>query len=557
MQKTYKPFGNTLFLAVLGTLSLLISACGGKKAPEHTKLIPQDVAFVVRLDLKQLTGKTISLDKLVSKENLKEMGASEEKAEKASQSVKKFLNSGIDFLNKVYVFSSIEDASEGNAGVGVVFAIDNEDKLTKFVKDDATWKEIKDVKKPEFKEEGKIKFAVFEKDAVLAWQGKVGVFYTNKKGVSTADVKKLFELKDNKTLIGSNESFKEAAGQSYDATVWFNIEKLSASNAQAAMVMGVTGVNNKGTAFALGFTFEKGKILVNADYTGNEEINKLNDKIANESVKGGILKNIPIDQASAGFSFSLNLEGLFGYLKEKGLLGEVEGSLKELGLTADDITKAISGDVFGVVGKVNFDGKGNDVPEFVISIGLKDKKAFEKVLDAVNSKQKGALSKKDNVYEIAGGMGFLVVKDDAAYITMNAGIKEGINKGDSKLKGELKEQATKNASVVYADKNLSDAWVSSKAYKETSFGKVFGDKFPFEGGIAKIGKMKNKRAKTEIEISMRDKGQNSLLVLIEMAKKGDWQGGKKKSEAEVLERRKYESEFEFDSPEEVPVIEEK
>jgi hypothetical protein len=410
---------------------------------------------------------------------------------------------------------------------------------------------MKDVKKPEFKEEGKIKFAVFEKDAVLAWQGKVGVFYT-KKGVSTADVKKLFELKDNETLIGSNESFKEAAGQSYDATVWFNIEKLSASNAQAAMVMGVTGVNNKGTAFALGFTFEKGKILVNADYTGNEEINKLNDKIANESVKGGILKNIPIDKTSAGFSFSLNLEGLFGYLKEKGLLGEVEGSLKELGLTADDITKAISGDVFGVVGKVNFDGKSNDVPEFVISIGLKDKKAFEKVLDAVNSKQRGALSKKDNVYEIAGGMGFLVVKDDAAYITMNAGIKEGINKGDSKLKGELKEQATKNASVVYADKNLSDAWVSSKAYKETSFGKVFGDKFPFEGGIAKIGKMKNKRAKTEIEISMRDKGQNSLLVLIEM--------GKKMSEVEKLERKKYERDFNFDSSEndkeEVPVIEE-
>jgi hypothetical protein len=553
MRKTYKPFGNTLFLAVLGTLSLFISACGGKKAPEHTKLIPQDVAFVVRLDLKQLTGKTISLDKLVSKENLKEMGASEKGAEKASQGVKKFLNSGIDFLNKVYIFSNTEDASKGNAEVGIVFAIDNEDKLTKFVKDDATWKEIKDVKKPEFKEEGKIKFAVFEKDAVLAWQGKAGVFYTNKKGVSTADVKKLFELKDNETLIGSNESFKEAVGQSYDATVWFNIEKLSASNAQAAMVMGATGVNNKGTAFALGFTFEKGKILVNADYTGNEEINKLNDKIANESVKGGILKNIPIDQASAGFSFSLNLEGLSGYLKEKGLLGEVEGSLKEFGLTADDITKAISGDVFGVVGKVNFDGKSNDVPEFVISIGLKDKKAFEKVLDAVNSKQKGALSKKDNVYEIAGGMGFLVVKDDAAYITMNAGIKEGINKGDSKLKGELKEQATKNASVVYADKNLSDAWVSSKAYKETSFGKVFGDKFPFEGGIAKIGKMKNKRAKTEIEISMRDKGQNSLLVLIEM--------GKKMSEVDKLEREKYERDFNFDSSEndkeEVPVIEEK
>ncbi|MCU0437489.1 MAG: DUF4836 family protein [Raineya sp.] len=555
MQKTYKPFGNLWYVAFLGTLSLLVSACGGSKnAPEHTKLIPKDAAIVARLDVKQLTGKTISLDKLVSKENLKEMGASDKEAEKASQNIKKFLDSGIDFLNKVYIYSNDVDMKRGTS-IGVVFAIDNEDKLTKFIKDDATWKDLKDAKKPEFKEEGKIKFAIFEKNAVMAWQGKIGVLVA-KDGVTTADAKKLFEMKGEETLIGSNESFKDAAGKGYDASVWMNIEKLSASSAQASMALGMAGLSNQGTTMNLGFTFEKGKIVVDADYTGNEELNKLSDKITNDNVKSGVLKNIPIENADAGISFSLNLEGLATVLKEKGFLSAVEDNIKEAGITVDDVTKALSGDFVAVVGKVNFDSKGRDIPEFVVSIGVKDKKAFEKVVDALNSKQaRGALTKKDNVYEAPGGMGFLVIKDDAAYVTMTASIKEGINKGDSKLKGDFKEKAGKFASVMYVGKGISDSWVASKEYQNSGFGKVYGKNFPFEGGIMKANKMKNKKSQTEVEVWMTDKNQNSLLVLIDMAKKAE-----KVREEERKSWEKYEKDFDMDKPsveDEQPVLEEK
>jgi hypothetical protein len=555
MQKTYKPFGNLWYVAFLGTLSLLMSACGGgKNAPEHTKLIPKDAAIVARLDVKQLTGKTIALDKLASKENLKEMGASDKEAEKASQNIKKFLDSGIDFLNKVYIFSNDVDMKRGSS-VGIAFAIDNEEKLTKFIKDDATWKDLKDAKKPEFKEEGKIKFAIFEKNAVMAWQGKMGVLVV-KDEVTTADAKKLFEMKSDETLVSSNESFKDAAGKGYDASVWMNIEKLSANNAQASVALGMAGLSNQGTAMNLGFTFEKGKIVVDADYTGNEELNKLSDKIANDNVKSSALKNIPIENADAGMSFSLNLEGLVSVLKEKGFLSAVEGNIQKSGVTIDDITKALSGDFVAVVGKVNFDSKGKQMPEFVVSIGIKDKKAFEKVVDALNSKQaRGALTKKDNVYEAPEGMGFLVIKDDAAYVTMTASIKEGINKGDSKLKGDFKEKSSKFASVMYVGKGISDSWVASKEYQNSGFGKVYGKNFPFEGGIMKANKMKNKKSQTEIEIWMTDKNQNSLLVLIDMAKKAE-----KVREEDRKRWEKYEDDFNTDKPteeDEPKVLEEK
>lgn len=538
MQKSYNVLGKTLSIIWIGVLSVLVTACGGgSKAPEHTKLIPKEAVMVLRLDIKQLTSKTIALDKLASKENLKEMGASDKEAEKSAELIKKFLDSGIDFLNKVYVFTDKLDVAKQGGTVGVVMAIDNEEKLVKFVKDDAAWK---DTKKPEFKEEDKIKMAIFEGNkGILAWKGKVGVLLV-KDGVGTADAKKLFSLKDNETLLGANESFKDATTKAYDASVWIDVEKASADNMQATMAMGMAGVSNKGTAFNLGFTFEKGKIVVDGDYTGNEEINKLNDKIANESVKGSVLKNIPIEEASVGFSFSLNLEGLFAYLKEKSLLEQVEKSLKELNLTSDDIAKALSGDVVGVMGKVNFDGKRNEMPEFVISLGIKDKKAFEKMIEAVSGKQKGFLSKKDNVYEAMGGMGFLVMKDDAAYITLTPSLKDGINKGESKLKGEFKEQASKYASVVYTNKSLVDSYIASKIYKKSAFGQVYGDKFPVEGGIIKVQKMKNKKSQTEIQVTMQDKSQNALLVLIEMAKKAD--------EVQKLERKKWERDFDMDEP---------
>jgi len=552
MRKTYRPFGNLFYVAFLGTLSVLVSACGGggSSAPEHTKLIPKDAAIVARLDVKQLTGKTISLDKLASKENLKEMGAPDQEAEKAAQNIKKFLDSGIDFLNKIYVFSNDVDMQKGS-GVGIAFAIDNEEKLTKFIKDDATWKDLKDAKKPEFKEEGKIKFAIFEKNAVMAWQGKVGVFLA-KDGVTTADVKKLIEMKSEETLIGTNDSFKDAAGKSYDASVWMNVEKLSANNAQANMAMGMAGMDAKGTAWNIGFTFEKGKIIMDADYTGNEAINKLSDKITNDNVKGSVLKNIPLENADAGFSFALNMEGLVSFLKEKNFLSAIERNLQKSGVTVDDITKALSGDVIGVVSKVNFDSRGKQVPEFVIAIGVKDKKAFEKVIDAVNAKEaRGALTKKDNVYEAPGGMGFLVIKDDAAYVTMSANIKDGINKGESKLKGDFKDQAGKFASVMYVGKGIADSWIASKAYQNSGFGKVYGKDFPFEGGIVKSNKMKNKKSQTEVEIWMTDKNKNSLLVLIDMAKKAD--------DVKKEERKRWDREFDMDKPsvEDEPVLEEK
>ncbi|MFN3315447.1 MAG: DUF4836 family protein [Raineya sp.] len=472
------------------------------------------------------------------------MGASKNEAEKASKNIKKFLDSGIDFLKNVYFFSNSPKDEE----IGLAFALDNDDKFTKFIKDDAVWKETDGGKKPEFKEEGKVKFAIFDdKKTIIAWQGKSAVLFS-KSNNSTAELKKLFELKDNEILL-SNASFKDFVGKGYDASIWMDVDKVSAvGGVQTAAAVGMAGINNKDTYLAFGLTFDKGKINIDADYTGNEEINKLNDKIANSNISAELTKNIPIADPSTGFCFSINLEGLLGYMKEKNLLGELETSLKQLGITSEELGKALTGDGFGVTAKVNFDAKRGEIPvEFVISLGLKDKKSFESIIDKINQKNGGVLKKEGDVYN-ALDQAYLVVKDKAAYITLDSKLKDGIKDGKSELKGELKDNSSKYASVIYVGKGFFDAFTSSKLYKREA-GKIVGKDFPVESILFKAEKMKNKKSNTEITILMTDKNQNALLTLIDL--------GKKIAEEQEKQRKKYEDDFKIEMSEDETVLEEK
>jgi len=541
MKKTYnttlaKP---ALFLAV-ALLTLLISACGSKKDSEPTKLIPKGTLLVFKIDVKQLTSKTISLDKLASEENLQQMGASKEEAQKNSKAIKKFLDSGIDFLNKFYLFT--DEIKDRNSNFGLAFTLDNEDKFTKFIKNDNVWKDSQSGKKPEFKEEGKIKFAIFEdKRTILAWQGKTGLVLS-KDNNSTAELKKLFEMKKEESLA-ENESFKDFLSKGYDVSIWVDLEKASnLGGMQATAAMGAAGISNKNTYFDIGLTFEKGVVNVDIDYTGNEEINKLNDKIANSAISSELTKNIPIATPSTGFSFSLNFAGLLNYLKERGVIGELKQNLKQFGITPEELGNALTGDAFGATQAVNFNAKQGEIPvEFVLVLGIKDKKSAEDILEKLNQKTGGMLTKEGDVYAAPQGMGYVIVKDKAAYITLDGKLKDGIKAGKSDLKGDLKNEAEKYASVIYVGKGFFDALTQFEGYQREAIGQAFGKDFPFESVVFKSEKMKNKKSKSVLSVSFTNKNQNALLTLIDISKKV----------GEAAEKQRKQIEEEFKMPDEV------
>ncbi|MCS6795244.1 MAG: DUF4836 family protein [Raineya sp.] len=500
---------------------LLIASCKKSSAPEHSKLIPKNAGIVFKVDMKSLTSKTISLQELVSEENLKQMGQDSEEAKKTSKTAKKFLDSGIDLLNSAYVF--VTDIDKDNVTGGLTFALDNEEKFLKFLKDEAFWQEVGE-KKPEINDKEKIKIATFSNGNKIAWQGKVAILRSEKP--SDDDMKKFFSLKDSEQLV-SNASFKDALNKNYDILMWIDADQAAKAGTQGDMQATAAlsmVADTKDTYMVLGFNFEKGKITASIDYSGNEVMQKMNDQIARNSISNDLVKNIPFAEASTGFSIALNLEGIWKYLQEKGLAGEVDNSLKDIGLSGDLLSKALTGEIFGVTEKVNFDAKlfAQELPvEFVISLGIKDKAAFDEAMNKLNNQAKGSIRKNGDNYEFPQGFGGIAVKKNVAYITLSKSFFEAINKGESKLKGDLVDKATSFASAIYVGKPFFDALVNSKNYKSSAFGEVYGSNFPFESIIFTSDKVKNKKNQTLITITMTDKNKNSLMVLADMAKKAD------------------------------------
>lgn len=511
---------NLFRTALLLLAVVLIASCKKSSAPEHSKLIPKNAGIVFKVDMKSLTSKTISLQELVSEENLKNMGQDSEEAKKNSKTAKKFLDSGIDLLNSAYIF--LIDVEKEEPIGGLAFALDNEEKFLKFLKDDAFWQETGE-KKPEINDKDKIKIATFSNGNKIAWQGKIALLRSEKP--SDDDMKKYFSMKDSESLV-SNTSFKEALGKNYDILMWIDADKTAKAgtqgNMQAALALSMAA-DTKDSYMVLGFNFEKGKITTAIDYSGNDYMQKMNDQIARKSISDDLTKNIPFAEASTGFSIALNLEGIWKLLQEKGVAAEVDNSLKEAGLKGELLAKALTGEIFGVSEKVNFDANilAQEIPvDFVISLGIKDKAAFEELMSILSKQAQGAIRKNGDNYELQG-FGGIAVKKNVAYITVKQSFFEGINKGESKLKGELVEKATSFASAVYIGKPFFNALVSSKKYKESAFGEVYGANFPFESVTFTSDKVKNKKNQTLITINMSDKNRNALMVLIDMAKKSE------------------------------------
>lgn len=511
---------NFFHTVILLLTVVLIASCQKSSAPEHSKLIPMSVVIVFKVDMKSLTSKTISLQELVSEENFKNMGQDSEEAKKNSKTAKKFLDSGIDLLNSAYIF--LIDIEKEKPTSGLAFALDNEEKFLKFLKDDAFWQEIGE-KKPEINDKDKIKIATFSNGNKIAWRGKTALLRSEKP--SDEDMKQHFSMKESESLV-SNASFKEALGKNYDILMWIDADKTAKSgtqgNMQAAMALRMAA-DTKDSYMVLGFNFEKGKITTAIDYSGNDYMQKINDQIARKSISDDLTKNIPFAEATTGFSIALNLEGIWKLLQEKGLAGEVDNSLKQQGLKGELLAKALTGEIFGVSEKVNFDANPftQDIPvDFIISLGIKDKAAFEELMSILSKQAQGAIRKNGDNYELQG-LGGIAVKKNVAYITMKQSFFEGINKGESKLKGELVEKATSFASAIYIGKPFFNALVNSKKYKESAFGEVYGSNFPFESVTFTSDKVKNKKNQTLITINMSDKNRNALMVLIDMAKKSE------------------------------------
>ncbi len=504
-----KTFRASSFLFLLAGI-LLLGACGKKKSPSHLKLVPQESIFVLGLNVKQLATKSIRLDELLSEKNLREMGNSEQEAKKTASIAKMILGSGVDFLNNAYIFINKKQH------VGLAFALENEKSFEEFLQNKEFWQEnASDKQAFEVKSEKDLKY-VYKKEVVLAWRDNVGLLYITENSVNKVDeqsivqeISALFEQQDSKNLEKQNEQFREANQQGSDVFAWLDLQSLNALSPQ----MGVLGLNDM--FFTFNTDFEKGEILSKAQLSMSEEYAKIVEQVSKEGIQSNLAGNIGIEKPTLAISLALDLQGLKKVLEGKGLLSLLNIQLQSLNLTFDDIAQALNGEILLAAQSLNMQ---NGLPELIISLGVNDEAAFDKLLTKVDDQK--ILVKKQNVYEALGGSGYVVLKDKAAYITPSKKLKDSILNGESKLDKDFNKATGKAMMAAYFGESLAgEIALLSGSLAPFSPSLSPSKESSVESSQFSINKIKGKVISMQGNTQMKDKSRNALLVLIDEAKK--------------------------------------
>lgn len=330
--------------------SIMLSSCGG--APEHAKLLPTDANMVATIDIGSMKDKATDLDAIIGYLS----GDNNEEAEK-------FLNSGLDLDQKMYVFGSVK---EEGPYAGSIFLIEDRTKL------EATIKEL--TPSIEITDDGEYRVASSGRREVLVLSETVGVFISADNGAEEAKTiaKGLFSQESG--LLSANDNFKESSNNDYDIAMWSDLGSLK--DVLGMMDSDLEIINEEidlTDSYAQGgITFNDGSVDVDASFTGGEKATEVLAGVGRE-FDADVANQVAGENLIAAAAFGIDINKLIATLDEKDKGEELDQALAEANITREQFSSIFSGDV---VGGLNELVMGSFIPEKVsysVAIGIKDK----------------------------------------------------------------------------------------------------------------------------------------------------------------------------------------
>jgi hypothetical protein len=500
-----------IFLAV----GLIFSSC-----KKDTAAIQMDAAVQhIPSDASQVT--VIRIPQLMEKigfESLREMDFYQQAMKEAAgrdQTMGKILydpsESGINMKENAYIISDINPSNPSDMMNGVMVNIADGTKFAELMKSSPMSIGIKDATGYQYSTTG---------DNLLAWNDEIAfIGQVGGGGGVTSKLDKIFNISEGASVLNSN-GFAKTGGGTDDINFMLSSDALGGSP-QVTMAAGLMGWSLEdlvGNYINGGVKFDEKKMSVDLDIDLKKAIAIDLAMPFKSSVSTDFSSYIPGDNLAGVFTFGLNLRGLNQLLVEKGAEGMANSfaNLDRMGLSMEELTKAIDGDMVLAIQKEGSEGKPAGI--FAMSINEKEFKAF-----AAKMVEMGIIADKGNgVYKInnadlskdfddaMGGNGefneaSIVIKDGKLFMTADPVLLEGIKNGGL-AKGKRMDKS------LY--KEISSGFLGGKGFPEQLKGMDLGiDKMDIESFVFNI-----KSGKITMELTS-DKAGNFLKTMVESAEK--------------------------------------
>lgn len=560
-----------LFAIALGGL-LSFTKCTQTQY-HHAQYIPKEALAVVSIDLKQLYQKG-NLKSLQSSAGFKKwtrelMESNDRVNDIILENLNDPLVSGIDFREKVFVYT-YSGGGVFSSNTGMVAALHNPESLEKMLRSSIKNAKVK-------KEEG-YKYIEIDKYEAIGWNNLVmmhirsekGATFSRRKGLSAKSyLFSFFNLKPENSLT-TNTNFNKFLTKSNDLSVWYSLQAAKKDMTAALNFYRYSNsdqrileemFNFKDSYIQYTVNFEKGRVLFDTRYNLNKNLQKFYKETYGQNLSKELLSRIPHQQLLGFMGFSWNFKGVFNWLKRvEGVEQAFEKQAKEIGLSTDDLLKALQGEmVVAVTGFEKFvvKEKGSRYGEYLTQllekheVDAKKLADFRKRLNEIPPKiyttyapeMLGIVSFKNelipqkiiktlSVFRSAnqvegksyaqfelGKIPFFIAAQKKQLMISNREkileqmLKQGRQNKQGQLPDKLVNEATKYSNYAYLDLNFEKFPKSTQQnirnQMQGKFGKLQESLSLFESFRAK-----GKDYEGHIELNLSDKDKNSLEVIL-------------------------------------------
>ena len=497
-------FQKIIFLAII-SLSLLATSCkNGTSLKEDAIVnIPANSSAVSAINVKRLMDKA-------DFESMQKMSFYQDFIKDASQGnpgveavLKDPYASGVNLDANVYLVQDVDIMNPEGAFMGVVASLDDKAAFKNLLASNGN---------AEFKSAEGYEYFVADRKTIVAVNDDIVVM-----GISQGDGTDLKVAVDGifnttkETSIVSNEDLKKCFSKKADITSWFSSNKMAeAAKGKMGMAGFIISPNMLTENYAHSyFNFEKGAIVSESNYDFNEKLSDEFRHVFKDKVKTDFSEYVPAENLIFAFTGALDMKGINMILTNKSMTGMADMSLKQYGLTTEDLAKTIDGD-FLVTSHAK---SGSDNPNMLMAVKINDMKGFQKIID-LGIDYEMIESKGDGLYQMSGLMGpdddmpMFYVTDGMLFVGDGKSTIPALQSGDYAKNGLV----SKNVTSIFS-KNIMGGFVDFQ-----NIGNYL-DEVGVDFKAMKDATMELNRDNGTMKLNMTDKNKNALKSIIDWTNK--------------------------------------